>query len=208
MCSREPSSAVLPNGPFVASDNAADNSAGTGARTLSSKFINATGAEVNAQISLLGTSQVALPELSVGVFSFEVETSGSLDTNAGNITVVDGSANVYAIIETGKGLSQIAVIRCPDNKRGEIIKHSASYSKPIGNSDASIFLNKRKTDGTIVTLWEAFLSVIHTEDFKEYLNGELPLEPGEFLFWKCISVSGNNTPIKAYFDIEFEDLDI
>lgn len=193
---------------FIVSDNADDDEIGIGARTLESRIHDNPGIEQVETTILKGVAQIPLPFLSRGIFSFEVETSGLLNTNAGNIIIVDASLDIHAIIEPGEGLSRIAVIRCPDDKKGQIIKHSVQYSKSTGLSDAIILLNKRKIDGTIINLWEASLSVTHTEDFKDYINGEMPFEAGEFIFWKCTSVSANNTPIKAYFDIEFEDLDI
>lgn len=153
-----------------------------------------------------GISNEPLPELSFGVFSMEVETSGSNNSNVGTIKIVDGSNNIYAVIEPDEGRTQIAVQRIPNNGKGVVKFHKVDYERTGVNNDAVMRLRTRKPDGTIVTLWDPTLTTNNTSDTKIYSQdfGGISLNPGEWLYWECISVSANNTPLRGSFDIKIE----
>ena len=154
-----------------------------------------------------GEGLVNLPELSVGSFRLKVTQSGSGNTNAGQIKIVDSNGNIYATIETGEGQSQIAIYRIPDNKKGKIKSHKTDYARtaPAANS-AQMRLRVRCPDGTIITKWDPTISTDFIQDNKDYFIGGIDLNPGEWVFWECITVSANNTPLRGSFDIELEDI--
>ena len=183
-----------------------DTISGTGAQKV--KVIYQTAAEEKEIIlDTNGTTLVNLPELSVGSFRLKVAQSGSGNTNAGQIQIVDGSANIYATIETGEGQSQIAIYRIPNNKKGKIKSHKTDYARtaPAANS-AQMRLRVRCPDGTIITKWDPTISTDFIQDKKDYFIGGIDLNPGEWVFWECITVSANNTPLRGSFDIEMEDI--
>lgn len=193
---------------FVKSSSSNDAIAGTGAQKV--LLTNWHGSDGNAadavELDMDGVNNVALPEDSFGVFSFEVSQSGTGNKNAGNIDIVDGSGDIYARISTGEGRTQIACQRIPNDKNGLCLEHRATISALVGffasAEDATLRLRKRKVDGTIITVWDPIITTDNPQDVKEYSVGGITLSPGEWLFWECIAVSAADTPIKASFDIE------
>jgi hypothetical protein len=186
------------------STSANDNITGTGAQKINVVYQNEIG-EVEEILDTAGLSLVDLPELSVGCFRLSVEQSGSGNTNAGQIQIVDGSSNIYATIEIGEGQSQIAIQRIPNNRRGKIRSHKTDYARtaPAANS-AEMRLRVRKSDGTIITKWDPTISTDFPKDEKDYFIGGIDVEPGEWVFWECILVSANDTPLRGSFDLSLE----
>ena len=192
---------------FVNSTSANDVvDAGTGARTVKIIPHDSSGIEQEIIKDLQGVANQSIG-LSFGVFRMSVETSGSSNTNEGTIQIVDGSANIYATIEAGESQTQIAVLRCPNNKKGLIKEHDIEFGRtsPATNT-AETRLKIRKTDGTIITKWDPFLSSNQIEDKREYKIGGIELLPGEWAYWEAIVVSANDTPIRGNIDVEFTDL--
>lgn len=193
---------------FITSDDASDSPSGIGAKSI--KLLNWQGLNGNFKDAITlptaGLGTEPLPELSYGVFSMEVESSGSNNVNVGTIKIVDGSNNIYAVIEQGEGRTQIAVQRIPNDALGVVKYHKVDYARTGGNNDAQMRLKVRKTDGTIVTRWDPTLTTDNTDDTKVYSPdyGGISLNPGEWLYWECISVSANSTPIRGSFDIKIE----
>lgn len=191
---------------FLKSTSANDDvDSGTGARTVKIMPHDSNGEEQEIIKDLQGTANQSIG-LSVGVFRMNIETSGSSDTNEGQIQIVDGSANIYATIEIGEGQTQIAVVRCPNNKNGLIKEHDIEFGRiSPSTNEATTRLRIRKVDGTIITKWDPFLSSNHIEDKRDYKIGGLDLLPGEWIYWEAIIVSANNTPLRASIDAEFID---
>lgn len=160
--------------------------------------------EIELIIPITGTTPVVLPN-NLGIFRLEVETSGSGNTNAGIVTIENGGT-IYAQINAGEGQSKISVQRIPGNRIGTVKSHRTSYAKITGNNDAVVNLKVKKADGTEVIKWPAGLISTKVEDVKVYGVGGIHLEPGEFVYWECISVGANDTPLRGSFDIELEVL--
>ncbi len=183
-----------------------DAIAGTGAQKV--KVTYQTAAEEKEIIlDTAGAGLVALPELSVGSFRLEIEQTGANNTNEGQIQIVDGSANIYATIEVGEGQSQIAIARIPNNRRGRVRSHKTDYARtaPAANS-AQMRLRVRQVSGSIVTKWDPTISTDFPKDEKDYFIGGIIVQPGEWIFWECITVSANDTPLRGSFDIEMESI--
>lgn len=183
-----------------------DTILGSGAQKVNVEYQTATE-EKEIELDTDGANLVNLPELSVGSFRLLVTQSGAGNTNAGQIQIVDGSANIYATIEVGEGQTQIAVMRIPNNKKGRIKSHKTDYARtaPAANS-AQMRLRVRQVSGTIITKWDPTISTDFVEDKKDYFIGGIDVNPGEWVFWECITVSANNTPLRGSFDIELEDI--
>ncbi len=183
-----------------------DTILGTGAQKVNVEYQTATE-EKEIVLDTDGSNLVNLPEVAVGSFRLKVTQSGSGNTNAGQIQIVDGSANIYATIEVGEGQSQIAVMRIPNNRRGKIRSHKTDYARtaPAANS-AQMRLRVRQVSGTIITKWDPTISTDFPKDEKDYFIGGIVVEPGEWVFWECITVSADNTPLRGSFDIEMENI--
>ncbi len=183
-----------------------DTILGTGAQKVRVEYQTATE-EKEIVLDTDGSNLVNLPEVAVGSFRLNVTQSGAGNTNAGQIQIVDGSANIYATIEIGEGQSQIAVMRIPNNRRGKIRSHKTDYARtaPAANS-AQMRLRVRQVSGTIITKWDPTISTDFPKDEKDYFIGGIVIEPGEWVFWECITVSANDTPLRGSFDIEMENI--
>lgn len=183
-----------------------DTIAGSGAQKVSVMYQTAAE-EKEIILDTDGSGLVNLPELSVGAFRLLVTQSGAGNTNAGQIQIVDGSSNIYATIEVGEGQSQIAIQRIPNNRRGRVKSHKTDYARtaPAANS-AIMRLRVRQVSGTIITKWDPTISTDFPKDEKDYFIGGFYVEPGEWIFWECITVSANDTPLRGSFDINLETI--
>lgn len=185
------------------SDDPNDTLLGSGAKSIKVCYHDSDGEEVVQIFELDGVGAVNIP-LNFGVFRAEVATSGVSNTNEGQITFKNG-ANIYATIEIGEGQTQIAVTRCPNNKKGIIKGHETGYGRTGGNNEASMRLRVRKIDGTIITKWDPIISVDHPKDVKLYGIGGLELSAGEFAYWECVETSAADTPVRGAIDVRYED---
>jgi hypothetical protein len=88
---------------------------GTGARIIQVDGLDANGVAVRKYYSLNGTVDVVTDEDWTGVNYAQVLTAGSGGTNAGNITIEDGSTNVQSYIAAGVGKSEDAIYIIPTN---------------------------------------------------------------------------------------------
>ena len=156
-------------------------------------------------LEVTGTVDVNLPEDNVGTFRVKVLTSGSGNTNAGIITVENGGT-IYAQINVGEGQTRLAVQRVPGNRIGTVKSHRVSYAKTSGNNDALVNLKIKRADGTEVVKWPVGLIALKAEDIKNYFIGGITVQPGEFVYWECMEVGANDTPLRGSFDIELEVL--
>lgn len=188
----------------IKSSSVLDINGSTGAYTVE-VWYQTLAEEKMVILALDGTDDVDLPEDNVGSFRVKVVTSGSGKTNAGNITIQNG-ATIYAQINAGEGQTRISVYRIPGNRIGTIKSHRASYAKTIGNNDALVNLVVKSADGTSVVKWPVGLIALKAEDIKNYFIGGITVQPGEFVYWECIEVGANDTPLRGSFDIELEVL--
>ena len=98
----------------VASTDANDTAAGTGARTVRIHGLNSSGAYATEDISMNGTTSVGSSGTFLVVFRIEVLTVGSGVTNAGALTAVgDNTADTYAYALAGEGISEQATFAVP-----------------------------------------------------------------------------------------------
>lgn len=179
----------------IVSDNAADASAGTGARTVLINGLDATWTEVSQVVTLNGTTAVAIPTSLYRIQSALIMSAGSGKVNAGILTIRDsGGGTTRAIIPAGYGITR-----------------QSQFTVPLGYtlSVNSIFLSiNRVTPAPVATV----------ATFIQSSNGfyRLPLEigvngnpyrhdglPGIILPEKtdfalrCTSVSAQNTDMTA-----------
>lgn len=187
---------------YVKSTSTNDTLLGSGAQTVAVLY-QTLNEEKTVTIDMNGTGNQPLPELSFGVFRFSVETTGATNKNEGQLQIVDGSGNIYAVIEIGEGQTQISVYRIPELLKGRVKGHKADYARTGAANDAVMRLRVRKKDGTIISKWDPTLTTANIEDVKIYgKDGGIDLDPGDWIYWEVLSVSANNTPIRGAIDIE------
>jgi hypothetical protein len=151
-----------------------------------------------------GTTEVDLSDTSYGVFRMEVASSGSTNSNVGTLSIVDGSTNIYATIEPEEGQTLIAVQRIPNGKTAIIKSAEVKYSRSSPATNKAIMrLKIRKANGTEITKLNAEISNINPEFGKDYKIGGVVVNGGEWVYWKCITVTADNTPIAGYIDLMY-----
>lgn len=117
----------------VVSGSASDTSAGTGARTVRVEGLNATGDWTEEVITLNGTTPVVTTSTWLRVVRAYIVAAGSGATNAGAITVKHNTttANVFAVIKAGRGMSMNAVFTVPAGKTARLTSWAVqNYSNP------------------------------------------------------------------------------
>lgn len=191
------------------SDDPNDTILGSGAQKITVTFYLTDYTEVVQEFDMNGITQV--PVTSDGIIGtrMEVTQSGASNTNEGEINLVDRATGliVYQSIEIGEGQTLSAIQICPKDKKGLVKCHSVSYSKiqaPFGA--ASMRLRLRAVDGSITTKHPTIISADKSIDEIIYRIGGIEMLEGEILFWECIAVGADNTPVEARFDVEFTDI--
>jgi hypothetical protein len=193
----------------IVSTSANDNLSGTGAQKITIIYYTADNTEVTVEKDLNGLTAVLLADDVKIITRAFISQSGSSNTNEGEINIVDRATGliVYQSIEISEGQTLSAVQICPKGKKGLVKHHSVSYAKdqsPLGSAD--LRLNLRLADGSVLTKHSIAISSIKPQDDVRYDKGGIEMQEGEILFWECIAVSANDTPIEARFDIEFQDI--
>ncbi len=188
---------------YVRSTDPDDTILGDGARTVKGMYHDSNGISQTFELDMDGNNNVALPGTGYGVFRFSVETTGDSNENEGQVQIIDGSNNIYAVIEPGAGQTQIAVFRIPNNRTGLVKAHRTDYARSAATiNDAQMKFRVRKADGTLVLKADPLIGSNKPEDIIKYEKGGIFVDSGEWIYWECDSVSANNTPIRGLFDIE------
>jgi hypothetical protein len=149
----------------VASDDAADTSAGTGARTVRVKGLLPTGVAFEEDVILTGTTEVPLSNaLVMAVNSIEVLTVGTGGQNAGNIYVGDGTftlgvpAEKFCKILDFKGKSAQGVYSFPAGSEVRFHALNAGSGLTVG-TDVTVRLKYRVDRGPWLVSEEQPISV-------------------------------------------------
>jgi len=193
----------------VVSSSINDTLLGTGAQQIKITYYLTDNTEAVEIIDMNGTTPVPLSDDYKISTRIKVESTGVLNTNDGEINIVDRATGliVYQSVETGEGQTLSAVQICPKGKKGLIKKHKVNFAKaqsPAGSADMRF--NIRAANGSITTKHPTVISTTKTEDEYIYEIGGIEMEEGDIAYWQCLSVSANATPILARFDVEFTDV--
>jgi hypothetical protein len=106
----------------VVSDDANDDVAGTGARTLRIQGLDGSYNLAEETVDMDGTTTVTTTQTFLRVFRMSVETAGSSGNNEGTITVTyTGGSDVAATITAGNGQTLMAVYTIPAGKTGYFV---------------------------------------------------------------------------------------
>lgn len=177
---------------------------GTGARKVKIIYYTTANIKQEVEVELNGTSQVPIADDIKIITRASVSESGSGNINAGKLSMVDRATGtvVYQSIEIGEGQTLSAVQICPADTNGKIISHYATFSRvAVSFGAARLRLRLRKVDGTILTKYNITISSNHARDDQVYKKGGIDMLPGEIIFWECVAVQSNDTPIEAGFTI-------
>lgn len=123
----------------IASSDANDTSAGTGARTVLVKGLLSTYVEAEETVIMNGVTDVQTSNSYLRIEHLEVVTAGSGRTNAGNITATATSAaTIQAEMDAGESLSQDAHYTVPLNKTAYITQIEFNAVKIVGGASPEI----------------------------------------------------------------------
>jgi len=114
----------------VVSDNANDDVAGTGARTLKIQGLDGSYNLAEETVDMDGTATVTTTQTFLRVFRMSVETAGTSGNNEGDITVTyTGGSDVAATISAGNGQTLMALYTIPAGKTGYVVAFNFSSGK-------------------------------------------------------------------------------
>jgi hypothetical protein len=198
----------------LVSTSANDTLAGTGAQKVKITYYLTDNTELIEIKDMNGLTRVPVNDDLKFAARIEIIQTGSGNKNAGEINLVDRATGliVYQSVEIGEGQTLSAIQICPKGKKGLVKKHSCSYSKaqsPLSAADMRLRL--RAVDGSFLTKHTALVNVNKPEDVMVYgdwddLESGIKMVEGEIIFWECVAVSANDTPIDGRFDIQFWDI--
>lgn len=190
---------------LVSSDAADTNSSGTGARSV---FI--TGVDANREfqfefVNLNGTSTVTTTNTWLGVNRIVVYTSGSSETNVGDITATatTGGSN-QAQIPAGTGVTQQLIFFNQDGHQALIKQITLNCLKLSGGSSPRVtfFVNvwNPKTTDSIYVIRRFKLDTATSNDIVREFDIPIKLDPTDVL-WVTCETNTNNTSVDGEIDI-------
>jgi hypothetical protein len=190
------------------SSAAADDIAGTGAQKIKVTFYDNSNVEFIQTFDTDGVTPVQLPGVVKIITRAQVVQAGSGLTNAGKISFVDRATGlvIYQSILIGEGQTLSTPQIIPAGKKGIIRRISVGYARfGVAFNDADMRFRVRLANGTVLTKFPVVISANLPEKVKDYNVGGVEMEEGDIAYWECTSVSANDTPILAAFDLEIFD---
>lgn len=186
-----------------------DDIAGTGAQKIRVTYFLSDYTEVIEEFETDGTTQVEISDDFLFCSRVEVTQTGTGNTNAGEINIVDRATGliVYQSVEIGEGQTLSALQMCPKGKKGNVSFHYCTFSRAAAALNAAqMKVRLRRIDGSTATKYNTTINNNHARDERRYDAGGISVAAGEIVYWECIDVSANDTPVEAGFDIEFENI--
>ena len=142
----------------VVSNNANDDVAGTGARTLRIQGLDGSYNLAEETVDMDGTTTVTTTQTFLRVFRMSVETAGTSGNNIGNITVTyTGGSDVAATITAGNGQTLMCLYTIPANYTGYLLSMNISSGKDQEMDFKFIQRDNSVTNGAFQT--KQFLNV-------------------------------------------------
>lgn len=188
----------------VFSDNAADTSAGTGARTVRVVGLDANF-EVQAEtVTLNGTTPVDTANTYLRAHTARVVTAGSGGTNAGNITFrhTTTTANQFLYMLAGRAQTNCACYTVPAGKTGIIKRVHASVRRATSAAiDAALYVRNENE----VFRYRRPFTASQTSPWVDNIYSGVSLSEKTDLCLQVSSTSANNTEVTGGFDIIIVD---
>lgn len=190
----------------IASTNANDADAGTGAQTVHIYGLGSDYLNQDEVVTLSGSTAVNTAKSYTMIHRMVVETAGSGGTNAGTITAtaaVDGT--VTAQISLGAGQTLMAIYQVPGNNKGFLERYYASMNNVVTaiSGDVSIQV-KPFGSGSWQTKHTLGLMAQGTSLFDYHFPIALELNPKDTVRLRA-QVSANNVDMTGGFDIYLTD---
>lgn len=132
----------------IVSTNAADASAGTGARTVFIEGLNASYNVVSETVTLNGTTGVSTTNSYMYVNAFTVLTVGSGESNAGEITAKVG-ATLYDLIAVGYNNRTTAHYCVPAGYSAYMTSGVITAGQASGSTSVTAYLKQHGPDGIV-----------------------------------------------------------
>lgn len=178
------------------SNNAADDAAGTGARTIRLVGLDADGNYLEQDITMGGVTPAAQM---LAVNRAYVATAGSTGTNVGVITITLGGATV-AIIDAAHGQTQQAVYVVPADWVGgaEINYIRISLVRSVATS-LSFSLDVREPGGAWRRRYEE--SALNTAPFDVPIYSPIQVAPLSLVRLRILTVSAAGVDVYGAFSI-------
>lgn len=129
----------------VVSASTADDSAGTGARTVLIEGLDENYDLQSETVTMDGTTNVVTTNTYIRLFRMSVQTAGSGGKNAGNITATIGGNEQVRISTDFENQSLVAVYTIPNNYKGYITRMQFSAGKENKTGMGALFV--RPTSG-------------------------------------------------------------
>ncbi len=185
----------------VYSDDTADTSAGTGARTVQIWGLDTDGYEQTETVTMDGTTHVVTSGTYTRCNRAKVLTAGTGATNAGVICIEMSttSANVMAKVPIGSAQTRIACYTVPTGKTMLVIAAFVSIARASGaNGSASMSLRARVPGG----VYQSALTpeVTTGQSLPLGLAGGFVFTAGTDIKWRVDSVSDNDTIVSGMFE--------
>jgi hypothetical protein len=191
----------------ISSTDAKDTSAGVGARTVRVIGLDANWQEVSQDVTMNGTTGVAIPTSLIRVYRAYILTVGSEEDNAGDIwvgtgVITDGVPAVkHAGIKAGMGQTLMAVYTIPDGP-----PTSAKITRWYGTCGAgqaayaTIALQTRESGFGWRTRRTAGIG--EGGFFDEQITYGITVSSKCDIRVRCLANGVNNSTIEAGFDLE------
>lgn len=190
----------------VASDNANDSAAGTGAQVIVIEGLSSTGLFNTEGVTLDGTTTVTTNDSYTMIHRLYVSAAGSGAENAG-IVGATGLTDLTISAQINPAFNQtlMAIYKVPSNQRGYLYSWHASFNKSGGAAGAVDNLLCVKPSGEV---WQVkhVIGTLSTGDSHFSHLFPFPLElPASSLVKVRAAGSVNNLAISAGFDIQLLD---
>ncbi len=189
----------------IASDDANDTSAGTGARTVTIFGLDSSWDLQTETVTMNGTSNVATANTYWRIFRMFVASAGSSETNEGTVTATaQTDATVTAQINPENGQTLMAIYTVPADTTLYLSQAYATINKSGGTSGAMCDMAIYVRDGSAADrAWQVKqffgLSVTGTSSHQHHWKIPFSVQAKHDIRFTCVEVTDNNTDISAGF---------
>lgn len=187
----------------VNSTDAADTSAGTGARTITIQGLDSNYAEVSVDVTMNGTSDVdTTNQTFIRVNRAFVKTAGTSEYNVGDIRIrhQGGGAPIVAEIPATYGQTEMAIYTIPAGKSGYLTSFSGAITKK-NSGIATIEFWQRDAASPVRRLQSSMsVSVDGTTTYSKEFNFKKFPEKTD-LYIRCSYVSANDMSVFSNFGL-------
>lgn len=182
---------------YIVSSDAADTSAGTGARTVTVSGLDADYKDKTASVTLNGTSAVAISGTWLRINRAFVTSSGTGGAAAGTITIQDvGATVVYANLGLGNQ-TQMAVYTVPAGHTLYVDQLTFTAAVSIGTNSAVVKLNTRDFGSN--TFRTRYIADLQSGDLINSLQYPLALPEKTDIETRAV-MSAGTASIAAFFE--------